>query len=301
MNKSKVFLLLILLFLVACHSSNPSKPDEYHYPLSQHPILRISDLQYQNIDSLFKEFARPCEWDSIYCAYKNSYSDTLRLAINEDLLNQADAFGLDLHSFAECIRIVSNYNGQNNKLLCLANRIYYENERGWVFVFLTKLDGALEYNGIESIFIKESDKLYLFITDYLPLETEIRYTSLNYDSSSIVTNFIQPPIFTSFRAIYNYRCSFNLRRNIVANIKKRSLEYGTYRNQIDRVLELLHLNEDSVNIPCLIERAKYESEDVWIITQIWGTWLSVASDLSHYRVDVISESTYETLLWYQCQ
>ena len=295
-------IFLVLLGLVCyCTTKNPTEPDELIYQLPWQPVLRVNETAFSDLDLLYDYYCRPAEWDSAFTHYRESFTPALQDSLVYNILSQAVSLGFDIDELSRCLKGAVASMDTDDHLLCLAERMNYDNRDGWTFTFLCgPPDSLLGLGHTRSLVVDLSGGLVMNIHDYLPLRAVVRTSTQNYDSLGVGQNFVKPDMWYQFRDRYNTHETLELRALLIEDIKAQVLALGEDLDAFVAVLNALELMESWPLLPCLLEKAQFYGEDVWIVSMIWGVWLPFAGDLGHYAMGVVSLESFEVLAHGSC-
>ena len=124
------------------------------------------------------------------------------------------------------------------------------------------------------------------------------------DTNYSATDFSQGIPFStsllqSFSKSYSGKYSDELKGQLISYIQVKSSEIGANRQELDSCLQVTRqLRNGLVSLPMEAERAKYEGQDCWLFSFIWGVQ---SDDLGHYRCFAISTTSYDTLAFRTCK
>jgi hypothetical protein len=110
-----------------------------------------------------------------------------------------------------------------------------------------------------------------------------------------------PELWHQFSDRYNLCTTIELKDRVVRDAQDQAFALDEDMVLFNSVLDTLGLIDNWPAMPCLMERALFYGEDVWIVSMIWGVWLQPSGgDLGHYWMCVVSCQTLEILAQARC-
>jgi hypothetical protein len=165
------------------------------------------------------------------------------------------------------------------------------------FLFVLVLGVSLSYllTSCKSETIVESGEVNVDILSELPVVTK---TANNYTAESLQNTFSHTEIHNRFTEAYKKSYTTSLKESIegyvlidIAKIGENPAEFTECYNSIGEFKERQCL-------PCMVESAKYEGKEAYIVVFNWGIG---KEDLGHIAFYVIDKSTKKILDWTSCR
>jgi len=134
--------------------------------------------------------------------------------------------------------------------------------------------------------------------DILTVVPVVQKTVNNYDEASLLTTFGNTEIHERFTQAYKSSYSASLKESIVGylliDVEKIGESPAGFMDCYNAVGEF----KDGKSLPCMVESAKYNGKDAYVIVFNWGI---VQDDLGHIAYYVIDKSTKEVLSHTSCR
>ena len=134
---------------------------------------------------------------------------------------------------------------------------------------------------------------------------EVRVSENNYDEEDIFLNFTQTPIQQEFYEAYRNCTGIYTDRLvdfIIEDMQKQAFELAQDPVALTKCIYAANWAKRDdlpfIALPCLAEKAQYDTHDVWIIIFVWGYDIQ---GLSHYATFVMDIASYERLYYTRCR
>ncbi len=126
----------------------------------------------------------------------------------------------------------------------------------------------------------------------------VKKTNNNYDEISLQSAFGNTEIHGKFTEAYKNSYSSSLKESMVGYLLIDIEKIGENQSEFLKCYDAIGEFKDRKCLPCLVETAKYEGKDAFIIVFNWGI---SQDDLGHIAYYVIDKSTKKVLKTVSCR
>lgn len=165
------------------------------------------------------------------------------------------------------------------------------------FIFVLVLGVSLSYilTSCKNETIVESGSVNVDVLTQLPV---VQKTANNYTAESFETTFGHTEIHKRFTEVYKNTYTASLKESMVGYVMIDVKLMGEDPDEFVKCYESVGEFKEGTCLPCLVESAKYEGKDAYIIVFNWGLQ---KEDLGHIAYYAIEKSTNKVLNWTSCR
>lgn len=141
---------------------------------------------------------------------------------------------------------------------------------------------------------KPSSEQGVITVDIMPVLPAVSITQTNYEKDSLPISFYKPEVIKQFTSVYGATYNQSLKESMVELTGINIKNLGGDSDNFIACMNSIEFIKDIKSLPCVVESAKYDGKDAWIMLFNYGNG---ENDFGHTAYCAVEKSTQKTLYW----